>query len=121
MTSSLLVLFVFSQFSPIFQCYIQVHQVIVLPLELQLSPLSSVRCLALPEQEQPLAGQERLKVRLGPVLFLCRPDPGLELAGNSKFEVDSLDRQFSDEAGHLVISSSCRGGRRSSLSHWPGV
>ena len=73
------------------------------------------------EQEQLLAGQERLKVRLGPVLFLCRPDPGLELAGNSKFEVDSLDRQFSDEAGHLVISSSCRGGRRSSLSHWPGV
>ena len=76
--------------------------------ELQLSPLSSVRCLALPEQEQPLAGQERLKVRLGPVLFLCMPDPGLELAGNSKFEVDSLDCQFSDEAGHLVISSSCR-------------
>ena len=76
--------------------------------ELQLSPLSSVRCLALPEQEQLLAGQERLKVRLGPVLFLCRPDPGLELAGNSKFEVDSLDCQFPDEAGYQVISSSCR-------------
>ena len=72
--------------------------------QLQLPQLVSVNCLAL---NQGAATQEKMMAKLGPVEFLCSPGPEVELASDTRFMVDKLDCQFSDEAFDLVIPSSC--------------
>lgn len=75
---------------------------------LQLSPLASttVQCLAVDHHHH--ASKEEKMAQIGPVKFLCRPGPEVELADHTEFVVDSLVCQFSDEAFSLVITSSCR-------------
>ena len=80
---------------------------------LQLSSLASstVQCLAvdhLHHHHHQDASKEENMAQIGPVKFLCRPGPEVELASHTVFKVDSLVCQFSDEAFSLVIPSSCR-------------
>lgn len=75
---------------------------------LQFSQLASVDCLLEQEEHHQLAGQEKMKVQLGPLQFLCQPGPGAQLGEKTQFEVASLDCQFSDSTSWLVLQSSCR-------------
>ena len=69
------------------------------------SQLPTVECLGMDHRDD---SKEKMMAQIGPVLFLCRPGPEVELAEHTEFVVDSLVCQFSDEAFALVIPSSCR-------------